>query len=175
MQHCKSSLQPTVARASRRLSQSCRPTNTNFTESSPAEDVRCISGSWYDSCWRLALLGSGCLFVLAAIVGVILPGIPTTPFLLLASWCFSRSSRRFEAALKRSPILGPFLDSWQRHRAVTRRTKLVACLSIVVMTSVTVFVVSVAAAVKVVTVVGALCGITLILRLPSMTPTNASR
>lgn len=46
------------------------------------------------------------------IVGIFLPLIPTTPFLLLAAWCFSRSSPTFHNWLMTHPKLGPIITTW---------------------------------------------------------------
>ena len=68
----------------------------------------------------------GCVFVGLAGVGVVLPGIPTTPFLILASYFFIRSSPLLHRKLLRSKTFGPILVDWHRHRALQRRVKLVA-------------------------------------------------
>ena len=53
-----------------------------------------------------------------ALVGAVLPLVPTTPFLLLASWCFYRGSPRIHAWLHRSRLFGPTLDDWHHYRAL---------------------------------------------------------
>lgn len=53
-----------------------------------------------------------------AVVGAVLPLVPTTPFLLLASWCFYRGSPRIHAWLHRSRLFGPTLDDWHHYRAL---------------------------------------------------------
>lgn len=50
-----------------------------------------------------------------ALVGVILPGMPTTVFVIAASYCFSRSSPRFERWLREHPWLGPTLERFTRN------------------------------------------------------------
>ena len=122
--------------------------------------------SWYQSTVRGAICAAGCVFVVAAVAGAILPGVPTTPFLLLASWCFSKSSHRFERTLKRSPLLGPFLNNWERHRAITRRVKTVACGLIVITVALTVFVAAQSATVTAVTVSSAFLGLVVVMSLP---------
>ena len=68
----------------------------------------------------------GCLFVGLGAVGVILPLIPTTPFLLLAAACYARSSRRFYDWLLANRIFGPTIRHWQESGSVALRTKVVA-------------------------------------------------
>jgi len=111
------------------------------------------------------------VFVVAAIAGAILPGLPTTPFLLLASWCFSKSSRRFERALKQSPLLGPFLNNWERHRAITRRVKTMACGLIVTTVTLTMFVAAQSTTVTAVMVSVALLGLAVVMSLPVISAT----
>lgn len=69
----------------------------------------------------LGLASTGC-----GIAGIVLPLVPTTPFLLLAAYAFARSSPRLHAWLLTHPRLGPPIESWQRHRAIGRRAKIAA-------------------------------------------------
>lgn len=75
---------------------------------------------------RLVLMGLGWLFVALGILGAFLPLLPTTPFLLLAVACFTRSSPRLEAWLLNHPRLGPPLKDWREHGAISRRAKVAA-------------------------------------------------
>lgn len=68
----------------------------------------------------------GLFFVALGFLGAILPVLPTTPFLLLASALFVRSSPRLNRWLLRSRVFGPFLRDWQRHRGVRLSVKLTA-------------------------------------------------
>lgn len=61
------------------------------------------------------------------IVGLILPVMPGTIFLIAAAWCFSRSSPRFETWLVSHPRLGPQVLRWRRTGAIAREAKYVAC------------------------------------------------
>ena len=87
---------------------------------------------------RILYLLLGCLFVGLAFIGSILPGIPATPFLLLACFCFSRSYPKWEAALLRSPLFGPILLDWKKHRGIRTRIRLWALAVIVSMLLLTV-------------------------------------
>ena len=69
--------------------------------------------------------------VCLAYLGAILPGLPTTPWVLLASYCFARSSPRLERWLKRSPFFGRLLHDWEKHRGIRRPVKVVAVLLVV--------------------------------------------
>lgn len=72
---------------------------------------------------RLLLSGLGLVFVGLGTLGVFLPLLPTTPFLLLAAACFGRSSPRLHGWLIGSPLLGPLLLDWERHGAIALRAK----------------------------------------------------
>jgi uncharacterized membrane protein YbaN (DUF454 family) len=73
---------------------------------------------------RWLLIGGGWLALILGGLGVLLPVLPTTPFILLAAACFARSSERFHAMLLRNRVFGPLIAEWERHRSIPRRTKL---------------------------------------------------
>ena len=72
---------------------------------------------------RAAYLGAGALFVALGVLGVFLPVLPATPFMLLAAACFARGSKRFYNLLMNNRMFGPTIREWQRHRSIARRTK----------------------------------------------------
>ncbi|BDH46787.1 inner membrane protein YbaN [Salmonella enterica subsp. enterica serovar Choleraesuis] len=80
---------------------------------------------------RIILILIGWLAVALATAGVILPLLPTTPFLLLAAWCFARSSPRFHHWLLYRSWFGSYLRCWQNHRAMPRGAKPRAILFII--------------------------------------------
>lgn len=74
--------------------------------------------------WVFFVLGF--VFVGLGILGVILPGMPTTVFILLAGWCWAKSSRRFHSWLMEHRIFGPMLIDWEERRAMPRFAKYLA-------------------------------------------------
>lgn len=72
--------------------------------------------------WRVF----GLVCVGLAIAGVVLPLVPTTPFLLLAAFAFARSSPRLHAWLLAHKRFGPLIRNWQAHGSIDRKSKLLA-------------------------------------------------
>jgi uncharacterized membrane protein YbaN (DUF454 family) len=59
-------------------------------------------------------------------VGAFLPVLPTTPFVILAAFCFSKSSPRLHAWLLSNKSLGPYIRAWQERRVIPPRAKVTA-------------------------------------------------
>ena len=72
---------------------------------------------------KLLYLIIGWMAVVLGSIGVLLPVLPTTPFLLLAAWCFAKSSPRFHRWLTGTRMYQTHLQSFVEHRSMTRRTK----------------------------------------------------
>ncbi|MEO0382719.1 MAG: YbaN family protein [Pseudomonadota bacterium] len=70
------------------------------------------------------VVGWACVGVGA--LGVVLPLLPTTPFLILAAAAFGRSSPRLRSWLLRHGTLGPIIEAWEQNGAIPRRAKLLA-------------------------------------------------
>jgi len=73
----------------------------------------------------------GFLFVGIAIIGVILPLLPTTPFVLLAAACFARSSEKWHRWMLANDTFGPMIRNWEKNRCISCRVKLIAIASMV--------------------------------------------
>lgn len=75
---------------------------------------------------RLLFLALGWTSVGLALLGIVLPLLPTTPFLLVAAWAFAKGSPRLQRWLYQHPRFGPFLTDWRDQGAIPRRGKLLA-------------------------------------------------
>ncbi|EJF79322.1 Inner membrane protein ybaN [Candidatus Bartonella washoeensis] len=73
----------------------------------------------------------GWVMVVLGIIGIVLPIMPTVPFLLVASWCFARSSPRFHSWLHNHRIFGQPIKQWEEKRAIPIFFKVFAVMSMV--------------------------------------------
>jgi uncharacterized membrane protein YbaN (DUF454 family) len=86
---------------------------------------------------RGLLVGFGVLNVGLGVLGILLPLLPTTPFLLLAAYLFARSSRRWHDWLLAHPHLGPYIHAF-RHRqglTVSQKVRLGASMTVIMAVS----------------------------------------
>lgn len=91
-----------------------------------------LASRWTRWLWLLlAYLSIG-----MAALGVVTPGLPTTEFVLLAAFAASRSSPRLSAWLERHRLFGPLLHNWRNGRVISRKTKLVASLAMLLALSI---------------------------------------
>ncbi len=98
-----------------------------------AEPIAPINNAKPQSRLAKVLYGlAGGLALLLGIAGIFLPGLPTTPFVLLAAACFAKASPRVHQWMLQHRVLGPILHNWQEHRSLTRRIKWVAITSMMV-------------------------------------------
>ncbi len=75
---------------------------------------------------RYALIGLGWVNVALGAIGIVVPGMPTTVFLLIALWAFSKSSERFRTWLYEHRRLGPPIRAWHEHGVIPARAKAAA-------------------------------------------------
>lgn len=78
---------------------------------------------------RLLWLALGLVFLGTGLVGVVLPVLPTTPFLLLAAGCLAKSSPRLHGWLLGHRTFGPPILAWEAHGAISRGAKRLAVVS----------------------------------------------
>lgn len=81
----------------------------------------------------------GIISLALGVIGIALPLLPTVPFLLLATFCFARSSTRLHSWLILHPTLGPPIRDWQSRGAISKRAKRMASISMLAVFCVSVF------------------------------------
>ena len=91
---------------------------------------------------RYTLISIGWLAVALGAIGAVLPVVPTTPFLILALACFSKSSPRFHQMLLNNKWVGPTLKEWETNHSIKRATKHKAMALIVISFSITIYLLS---------------------------------
>ncbi len=79
------------------------------------------AGKWL----RLLLIIVGTFFVSLGIVGIFIPILPTTPFLLLAATCYAKSSQRFYHWLLSNRWFGAYIDNYRQKRGMPLKIKIV--------------------------------------------------
>ena len=118
--------------------------------------------------WRIFFLVMAGVFTALGAVGAILPVLPTTPVLLLASFFLARSSPRLNAALLKSRFLGPILRDWQVHHGIRPDVRLQAVITVVVVLGLTIWFASPSHLISAAIAGLGLIGIVVILKLPAV-------
>jgi len=77
---------------------------------------------------RILLIIIGTLCVILAVVGIMLPVLPTTPFLLLAAVCYARSSQRFYDWLMNNALFGTYIRNYREGRGIPLKQKIITIL-----------------------------------------------
>ena len=82
----------------------------------------------------------GILSLSLGYVGIVVPGLPTTVFILIAAWAFSKCSTKFTYWIENHRLFGPMVLNWQQYRGLSRRAKKVAILTIIQTFAFTIFI-----------------------------------
>ncbi len=98
-----------------------------------ADDVELDRSRFRRALW----FSAGMLSLVLGIIGLLLPLVPTTPFIILAAAGFSRSSSRFYNAVMSQRTVGPLVYEWRERRTIPRRAKVAACVVIIITFGVT--------------------------------------
>ena len=78
---------------------------------------------------RLTWLVVGLVALALGAIGIAVPLLPTTPLILLAAFCFARSSNRLHEWLVTHDIFGPLIENWRRYGAISPRAKIISVVS----------------------------------------------
>ena len=78
---------------------------------------------------RLTWLVVGLVALALGAIGIAVPLLPTTPLILLAAFCFARSSNRLHEWLVTHDIFGPLIENWRRYGAISQRAKIISVVS----------------------------------------------
>ena len=130
--------------------------------------------SHHPAMYQTLLRVAGLLFVGLAGLGALLPVLPTTPFLLLASYCFVRSSPAWNERLLRTPVFGPLLIDWQQKGGVRAHVKLTAVSTICCVIGMTLWLGQLPPLGQALLLLFAGIGLVVVLRLPVVTGSSAS-
>ena len=88
---------------------------------------------------KVLWISLGILFVGLGAIGVVIPGLPTTPFLILAAACFIRSSQRLYDWLIKNKTFGPYLKDYREGKGIPKKAKILAVSMIIIFVSYSVF------------------------------------
>lgn len=91
---------------------------------------------------RYLLISLGWLSVILGSIGAVLPILPTTPFLILALACFSKSSHRFHRMLLNNKWFGPVLTEWEKNKTISRQVKLRSMALVIISFSISIIILS---------------------------------
>ena len=121
---------------------------------------------------RLMLAILGCCFVALGILGIVIPGLPTVPFMILALMCFAKSSRRLHTWLYHHRVFGRQLQLWDQHHVIPMIAKVSSIsLMLISLGYITIFT-DVSLVVLVITAIFMVLGATYILSKPSYPPSE---
>jgi uncharacterized membrane protein YbaN (DUF454 family) len=116
---------------------------------------------------RWLLWTAGSISLVLGLIGVVLPGLPTTPFVLLAAACYAKASPRLHGWLLNHRFMGPMIRDWETHRSLTRRTKTVAQVSMVLMVGLSAWSFRTQPLVLGVLLIAAVIGVVVVARIPT--------
>jgi len=117
---------------------------------------------------RLIYLALALLFLVLGLIGIVLPGLPTTPFLLFMSYFLIRTSPQLHDQIIRWPLVGKPIREWEEKRGVRPHIKILACLMVAILVTISMVSNSFGFPIKVSIGVLAAIGIFVVWRLPTI-------
>jgi uncharacterized protein len=73
----------------------------------------------------------GSLALLLGVIGIVVPVLPTTPFIILAAFCFGKGSPRVERWLLENKTFGPMIADWRAHGAIRLKYKIIGAVAMI--------------------------------------------
>jgi uncharacterized membrane protein YbaN (DUF454 family) len=123
--------------------------------------------------WRAVLVVVGTVSLAIGVVGIVLPVLPTTPFLLVTAACYARASTRLYGWLLGQRALGPIIAEWRRSRSFPPGVKARALTAVLVTFAISIVLID-SLAIRFVLVVIAAMLLTFLYRIPTAQPPPAS-
>lgn len=131
-----------------------------------SHEVRLVRSHWV----RRLLILAGTISLALGILGIFLPILPTTPFLLLAAACYARASVTFYNWLMNNRFFGKYIRDWRIHKAIPLRAKIVAISLIIITMGSSIWFAIPLLPVKILVGLIGLAVIIYLLRMPTRTP-----
>lgn len=111
------------------------------TSHTVVEDIKLESQINKNRLVRILYIIGGTLSIVLAIIGIVLPGLPTTPFVLLSAFLFAKSSKKLHDWLLSNKVFGPRIKDYNRKKGVTRKGKVSIILFMSLMVTFSAFIV----------------------------------
>ncbi|NQD37150.1 YbaN family protein [Permianibacter sp. IMCC34836] len=81
---------------------------------------------------KYLLMAAGVLALLLAVAGIVLPLLPTTPWVIVAAFCFAKAEPKWEKRLLDHPRFGPYIIAWRDRQAIPRLGKIAAGIMLII-------------------------------------------
>jgi uncharacterized membrane protein YbaN (DUF454 family) len=117
---------------------------------------------------RMLLLAGAAMSLVLGLLGILLPGLPTTPFVLVASYCLLRSSPRLHARLLESRLFGNVLRDWHLHQGIRPHVRYKATAVIALVLGASLYFAAIPLAAKIAILAVGIFGIFYVWRLPEV-------
>lgn len=88
---------------------------------------------------RVLYFSVGAISLILGVIGIVLPLLPTTPFLILSAFCFAKSSQRVHDWLIEHPYFGNTIVEWRKHGVINKKAKIIAMVTIFLTFMISVF------------------------------------
>lgn len=119
---------------------------------------------WIMNMSKIIYVAIGSVFLSIGFIGIVIPGLPSTPFFIISAACYLRSSSRLYKWMINHRLFGKYIKMYYKHRAMTVRSKIISLLIMWTMISISVFIIE-NLIIKIVIVVVGLIGTIFIIKI----------